>query len=107
MNVTGKISKINEVETGETSAGKSWSKQSIVIDNGEKFNPLVCISFFGDKSDLISNFKVGNTVEVGINLSSREFNGKWYHNVDGWRIALVDGKEVPVTTEDDQDYLPF
>ena len=39
--VAGKITQILKEENGTTKAGKSWSKQSIVVDNGDKFNPTV------------------------------------------------------------------
>jgi hypothetical protein len=28
-------------------------------------------------------------VEVFFNLESREFNGKWYHNINAWKIDKV------------------
>ena len=40
-----------------------------------------------------------------INLSSREFNGKYYHNIDGyWISKLSNGVAKPMEKEDD---LPF
>ena len=88
LTVTGKITQILDIEKGTSKAGKEWQKQSVVIDNGDEYNPTVCISFFGDeKIKVVSNYKVGDSVSVDINLSSREFNTSWYHNVDGWRIT--------------------
>jgi len=103
MNITGRITKILEIESGTSKAGKEWSKQGVVIDTGEKFNPLVCISFFGDKLDLLKKVCKEQKVEVGINISSREFNGKWYHSIGGWKINKV-GEEK---NNDESDDLPF
>lgn len=106
--VKGKIVKICPIEKGTSKAGKEWSKQNLVIDTGDQYNPNVCINFFGDKSDLLQNVSVGNDVEVHINISSREFNGKWYHNVDGWKIdgGASQGSTPPPSNEGDDD-LPF
>ena len=49
MEVTGKVLRKLELETGVSKAGKEWQKQSIVIDTGGEFNNEVCVSAFGDK----------------------------------------------------------
>ena len=87
LKVKGKLVKKLEIETGTSKAGKDWSKQNFVIDTGKEYNPEVCFSLFGDKVDLLNNFKEGQEVEVKFNVSSREFNSKWYHNLDAWFIS--------------------
>ena len=109
MNVTGRVTAINDAENGESKSGKAWTKQSMVLDTGDQFNPLVCVSFFGDKTELLKKVAIGTTVEVGINISSREFNGKFYHNIDGWKISNVgDAAKPELNTSDTEDgNLPF
>ena len=57
----------------------------------------------------------GDQVEVSFNLSSKEFNGRYFHNIDAWRIENLNSTETnetndmpefnaPATEEDD---LPF
>ena len=112
MEVKGKLVKILNVEKGVSKAGKEWSSQSIVIDNGAKFNPELCIKFFGDKADLLQGVELGNDVTVKINLSSREFNGKWFHAIDGYAITGGSQNEM-ASNESNQsvdngvDDLPF
>ena len=81
LQVTGKITKILEVEKGTSKAGKEWQKINFVVDTGAEFNPEVCFQIFGE--DKVENFnkynKVGNDVDVSFNVSSREFNGKYYY----------------------------
>lgn len=112
MNVKGKIEQVLKLEKGTTQGGKQWMKQSIVVNNGDKFNPNVCITFFGDKIDLLNGIKKGDNVDVAINISSRDFNGKWYHNIDGWKITKEGGNNQqsmpdPSNNDDDSDGLPF
>jgi len=38
---------------------------------------------------LLDPFSEGMEVEVSINIESREFNGKWFHNVTAWKIDSV------------------
>lgn len=91
LSIKGKLTTILDVESGTSKAGKEWKKQGFVIDNGDQFNPNVCFSLFGDdKIAMLEKFQVGQEIEVSFNLSSREFNGKWYHNIDAWRINPAD-----------------
>ena len=103
MNVIGKLSKKLERETGTSKSGKSWEKQSIIIEQtGATFNKEVVVSFFGDKIKSLRDINEGSEVNVSINLSSREYNGRYYHNIDGWFIAKL-GEETVASNED----MPF
>jgi hypothetical protein len=85
--IKGKITKVLEVESGTSKAGKEWRKQDFVVDTGDQYNPEVCFNLFGDeKIEMLSKFSEGQEVEISFNVSSREFNGKYYHNLDAWKI---------------------
>ena len=104
MKITGKLVKKLDRETGTSNSGKSWEKQSILIEqSGTDYNKEVAISFFGDKIKNIRDIEVGSDVSVSINLSSREFKGKYYHNIDGWFIAKLGEETVAPSNED----MPF
>ena len=87
MEIKGKLIKKLELETGTSKAGKEWQKQSVVIDTGGEFNNIVCISSFGDKVQKMNKLEVGMTVAILCNVYSREYNGKYYHNIDGYHFA--------------------
>ena len=88
-----------------------------MIDTGAQYNSEVCFSLFGeDKINMLSNFGVEKEVEVAFNISSREFNGKWYHNIDAWKITAIGEEsptpttaapEVDIDTNPTDDVLPF
>ena len=105
MNITGKLVQKLERETGVSKAGKSFEKQSILVEQaGTEFNKEVVISFFGDKIKSLRDIEEGSDVSVSINLSSREYNGKYFHNIDGWFIAKLGQETVAPANESD---LPF
>tara|TARA_R110000824_G_scaffold38712_1_gene117972 strand:- start:3192 stop:3542 length:351 start_codon:yes stop_codon:yes gene_type:complete len=113
LKVTGEIVKILEVESGTSKGGKAWIKQNFVLNTGEKFNPEVCFQIFGqEKCDNFAKYnKVGEKVDVSFNISSREFNGKYYHNLDAWKVFKAEmetgtPKEAEVAIEAADD-LPF
>ena len=101
MNVIGKLIKKLDRETGVSKTGKAWEKQSILVEQaGTDYNKEVVISFFGDKIKSIRDIEEGSDVNVSINLSSREYNGKYYHNIDGWFIAKEGQETVGEIPED-------
>ena len=105
MEITGKLVQKLERETGVSKSGKTWEKQSILVEqSGTDYNKEVAISFFGDKIKKIRDIEVGSDVSVSINLSSREYNGKYFHNIDGWFIAKLGQETVAPVNEGD---LPF
>ena len=105
MQITGKLVQKLERETGVSKSGKTWEKQSILVEQaGTDYNKEVAISFFGDKIKSLRDVEVGSDVSVSINLSSREYNGKYYHNIDGWFIAKFGQETVSPINEQD---VPF
>jgi len=111
MEIIGTIKTKLDIESGVSKAGKDWSKQTIVLDMNKDFNSEVAISFFGaDKLALVDGFEIGTDVKVGINVSSREWNGRYFHNIDGWRIDSIDAPKsvaVEVGADDGDTGLPF
>ena len=99
MEIKGKLVQKLPRETGVSKTGKTWEKQSILVEQDVDYNKEVAISFFGDKIKSIRDIEEGSDVSVSINLSSREFNGKYFHNIDGWFIAKL-GQETVGETED-------
>ena len=116
LSVKGKLSSKLSVESGTSKAGKEWKKQSFLVDTGAQYNPEICFQLFGeDKIEILNHHNEGDQVEVSFNLSSKEFNGRYFHNIDAWRIENLASREVngiedtpefnsPATEEDD---LPF
>ena len=105
MNLIGKLISKLERETGVSKSGKTWEKQAILVEqSGTDYNKEVVISFFGDKIKSIRDIEEGSDVNVSINLSSREYNGKYYHNIDGWFIAKLGQETVGEIAEDDTPF---
>ena len=105
MNVIGKLIKKLDRETGVSKTGKTWEKQSIMVEqSGTDYNKEVVISFFGDKIKSIRDIEVGSEINISINLSSREFNGKFYHNIDGWFCAKLGEETVAPMNDSDSPF---
>ena len=118
LSVKGKISSKLSVESGTSKAGKEWKKQSFLVDTGAQYNPEICFQLFGDdKIAMLEHYNIGDQVEVSFNLSSREWNGRYFHNIDAWKIEKTGEEETennnleepPVfnTPASEEDDLPF
>ena len=108
MEVTGKLVKKLELETGTSKAGKEWQKQSIVIDTGNDFNNEVCVSAFGDKLQQMNKLEIGMEVSVLCNVYSREYNGRYFHNIDGYFFTNQSNKSSDkITNGEAEEDMPF
>jgi len=106
MEVKGKLVKMLKLETGVSKSGKEWQKQTVVIDTGEDFNNLIAVSAFGeDKIKDLNKLQEGMTVSILCNVYSREYKGKYYHNIDGYWFTQKTENEDFVTS--DSDEMPF
>ena len=87
MELEGRIARKLTVQTG-TSARGAWSKQEFVLEYQEgNFPTQVCMNVWGDdKVRELDKYQVGDKVKISFNLSSREYNGRWYTDVRAWRI---------------------
>lgn len=108
MDIKGKLIKKLDIESGISKGGKQWQKQSILVEQDSlvDFNKEVVIQFFGDKMQQLRDLKEGSLVDVKFNLYSREYNGKYFHNIDGYLIANLSGQETTSEVSEDDD-LPF
>lgn len=119
LSVKGTVKQKLEVEQGTSKAGKEWKSQSFVLNTGAQYNPDICFKLFGeDKIQIISEINDGEEVEVFFNLSSREWNGRWFTSADAWKIEklgsnseseTIDDSEIPVfeNNQTEEDDLPF
>lgn len=90
----GTIAFMSEVQSGMSQNGNPWYRQTIVVDiagyNGSyrKLALQASGNIVGDLED----FMVGDKVEVSYQVTAREYNGKWYNNVDLYRIDPEEAK---------------
>ena len=88
MNVKGMVIHILKEETGTSKAGKEWKKQDFLIETSEQFPKKVCFTLFGDKISLLNGVTEGQEVDVYFSIESRDFNGRYFHNINAWKIEV-------------------
>ncbi len=115
--ITGNITKVLELQTGTSKAGKEWQKLSFIVDTEAEYNNIYCFEVFGtDKVEKFNKWnKVGSKVTVSFNVSVSEFKGKYYTTLVAWNVfnefTDAPAKEEPIAekVEDEgaEDDLPF
>ena len=111
-------------EVKGTSARGDWKKQDFVIETAEdQFPKKICFTLFNDKNSTFEKIKPNMEVEVTFSVESREYNEKWYSNINAFRVDLVESgsgsgaafnappyseSEIPpIGDSGDKDDLPF
>lgn len=88
MEITGKVVRLGNLVEG-TSARGPWRKQELIIETEEQYPRTVCLICWTNQIDEIQKFVPGQSIKAQIEISSREFNGKWYTDVRVWRFDPV------------------
>lgn len=83
MKITGLVHKIGETEE---IGNNGFTKRQLVVETQEQYKQTVPIDFVKDKTSLLDGLVVGQSVEVSINVRGNEYNGKYYVNLQGWKI---------------------
>lgn len=105
MEITGKVLKLGTMIEG-TSARGPWRKQDLIIETEEQFPKTVCLTCWTNQIEEIQKFAPGQSIKAQIDLSSREFNGKWYTDVRVWRFDPVTaGVSVNSTPSQEQSMM--
>ena len=75
---------MSNVTSGTSKNGYDWARQTILIDIPCYQASITKLSLqaSNDMVDELNNYNVGDKVEVGWSIYAREWNGKWYNNVD-------------------------
>ena len=83
------------VQSG-TSARGQWAKQEFILEFPDgNFTAQACFTAWGqEKVAELDKYQVGDKVKVSFNLKSREYNGRWYNDLQMWRIAPA-GQAAP------------
>ena len=83
MQLTGTIKIKGETqEYGQ----KGFTKREFVVTTKEQYPQDIKLELSKDKCALLDKFKVGQDVTVEFNLRSSEHQGKYYVNLQAWKI---------------------
>ncbi len=93
MEVIGKIIHVLPLQSGTSQAGNQWKKQEYVLETEDAYPKKVCFDFFGDRVDQFP-LAIGDRVRLNFDIESREYQGRWYTSIRGWKAEKIDAQAM-------------
>lgn len=83
--IEGRIIQVLPEESGVSQAGNSWRRVTAVLETADQYPRKVAFQMLNDR---IIPLQVNQSVRASINIDSREYNGKWYTNIQAYRVEV-------------------
>ena len=94
MEIKGRVIQSLGVQKGTSKAGKEWSKASVIIETDGQYPKKVALDNMKNAEEF-GKLPVGSTGVFHIEVESREFNGRWYTNVNCWKWEVATPTQQP------------
>ena len=124
MEFQGKKIAALPIAEGQSKSGNNWKKQEYVLETEDAYPRKIHFDFFGDRVDQFP-LTLNDRIRLNFDIESREYNGRWYTNIRGWKAEKIDATQQPAaapqpaaqpatpaavpdfTQSSDSDDLPF
>ena len=98
--LTGTVKVVQEPQT----FASGFTKREFVVTVEEgKYPQEICLECVQDKVRLLDSLKEGQVVTVTFDIRGREYNGRYFNNLQAWKIQ-AQGEGVPA--DDDRPPIP-
>lgn len=95
MDVEGKIIQfIGETSGVAKASGNPWKKREYVLETKDSMPRKIAFDFFGERADQYP-LQVGDEIRLFFDIESREYQGRWYTNIRGWKTEPLTGAAAP------------
>lgn len=87
--LNGTVKKIFEEKT----FGSGFNvREFVVTTEADKFPQDICFQCVKEKTELVAKLKEGDKVKVAFDLRGREYQGKYFVNLNAWKIDYNAGE---------------
>lgn len=106
--ITGKVTNIYPVEQISDK-----QKQSFTIKTEDAYPKDIAFECWAKTCEFLAKAKVGDSVTVSYDVSSREYNNRWYSTIKAFKIVVngqggaVEQREEKPWEDKSQSDLPF
>ena len=113
--MTGTVKLVQDLVTFPS----GFTKRTFVLNpEGEKFPKDVAMSFTKERCSILDSVKPGERVKVTFGINGREWNGKYFVDLDAFKLEKMDESgsteiepdfpaDVGVPVVDQSDDMPF
>lgn len=84
--LTGKVKVIQEQQTFES--GFTKREMVVTVEDG-KYPQDISLEFIQEKVALLDNISEGEEVTVSFDIRGREYNGRYFNNLQGWKVVTA------------------
>jgi hypothetical protein len=114
--LTGKVKVIQDAQT--FASGFTKREFVVTVEDG-KYPQEICLECVQDKVSLLDSIQVGQEVTATFDIRGREYNGRYFNNLQAWRIQAaeaapagdekppVSDSDVPADFDEYEDDIPF
>lgn len=110
--LTGKIKLIQEPKTFDS--GFTKREMVVTVEDG-RYPQEINLEFVQDKISLLDALEPGQEVTVTFDIRGREYNGRYFNNLQGWKVEVLgekantNGEEPPFPEPSDfgEEDIPF
>ena len=88
MEIEGKIIYSLGETSGVSKAGRAWKKREYVLETQDPYPKKVYFDMFGERADQYP-MEVGDVVRLSFDIDSREYNGRWFTSISGWKAEKI------------------
>ncbi len=112
--LTGKVKVIQDAQT--FASGFTKREFVVTVEDG-KWPQDICLECVQDKVSLLDNLQVGQEITATFDIRGREYNGRYFNNLQAWKIVAgeasgddkppVSDADVPADFDEYEDDIPF
>jgi len=111
--LTGRVKLIQEPQTFPSGFAK---REMVVTVEDGNYPQDINLEFLKEKMSLLDSIRVGQKVTVTFDIRGREYNGRYFNNLVGWKIKVVEdapfndieSSPLPANEPDEfDDSIPF
>ena len=99
--LSGKIKLIQEPKTFDS--GFTKREMVVTVEDG-RYPQDINLEFVQDKAGLLDALQVGQEVTVSFDIRGREYNGRYFNNLQGWKVVTA---EAASTHPDSRPAAPY
>ena len=85
--VTGTVKEVLQTKQGVSASGKEWATQEFILTTDDSNYPCdICFRIFGNDKITECAVKAGERLQVLFDIRSRDYNGRWFTDINVWKI---------------------
>lgn len=102
--LTGKVKLVQEPQT--FASGFTKREVVVTVEDG-KYPQDINLEFLQDKVSLLDSVSEGQEIKVFFDIRGREYNGRYFNNLVGWKIEGGESAAAPAPASATDDKPPM